>query len=266
MTPEASGHDLSEWLEELEASHRRLQALADPLDEGAVEKPSYCDEWSIADVLSHLGSGAEIFRAVLDAACAGRPAPGREVFEEVWGRWDAKSPAEKARQWEPADAGLLEALHSLSGDLRHDLRFTLGPMEVDAAGLARLRLSEHAVHTWDVAVALEPSARIPGSAVGLLVDGLGAIAGRAGRTDGSHRSWLLRTTEPARDVALLDTDRLALRVDPVTRAEAGKVDLELPAEELVRLVYGRLDDAHRGSLPVEQESVLHHLQRLFPGF
>jgi uncharacterized protein (TIGR03083 family) len=266
VTPEAAGHDLSEWLEELEASHRRLQALADPLDERAVEKPSYCDEWSIADVLSHVGSGAEIFQTVLDAACAGRPAPGREVFEEVWGRWDGRSPAEKARRWEPVDAAFLEALRSLTDDQRHDLRFTLGAMELDAAGLARLRLSEHAVHTWDVAVALEPSARIPGSATVLLVDGLEAIAGRAGRTDGSHRSWLLRTTEPARDVALLDADRLALRVDPVTRADDGTVDLELPAEELVRLVYGRLDDAHRRSLLVEQESVLHHLRHLFPGF
>lgn len=266
MTPEAEGHDLSEWLEELGASHRHLQALADGLDERAVEQPSYCDEWSIADVLSHLGSGAEIFQALLDAAYAGRPAPGHEVFEEVWARWDAMSPVEKSRHWQASDARLLEAMRTLTPAERHDLRFALGPMELDAAGLARLRLSEHAVHTWDVAVALDPSARIPGSAVALLLDGLGAVAGRAGRTDGSNRSWLLRTADPARDVALLDTERLALRVDPVTRADDRKLDLELPAEELVRLVYGRLDDEHRGSLPIEQEAVLHHLQHLFPGF
>lgn len=266
MTPEAAGHDLSEWLEELEASHRHLQALADPLDERAIGQPSYCDGWSIADVLSHLGSGAEIFEALLAAACAGRPAPGHDVFEEAWARWDAMNPAEKSRHWQTADATLLEAMGTLTADQRHDLRFTLGPMELDAAGLARLRLSEHAVHAWDVAVALDPSARIPSSAVALLLDGLGAIAERAGRTDGSNRSWLVRTAAPTRDVALLDTERLALRVDPATRADGRNLDLELPAEELVRLVYGRLDDEHRGSLPIEQESVLHHLQHLFPGF
>ncbi len=52
--------------------------------------------------------------------------------------------------------------------------------EQDLAGLARMRLSEHAVHTWDVVVALQPSAPVAPEAVDLLVDSLGAVAARTG--------------------------------------------------------------------------------------
>ena len=42
----------------LRSSHARLAAVAGPLTADEVTDPSYCDEWTIAQVLSHLGSGA----------------------------------------------------------------------------------------------------------------------------------------------------------------------------------------------------------------
>ena len=49
------------WIGALRHSHDRLQALVGPLDPGQLEQGSYASEWSIAQVLSHLGSQAEIF-------------------------------------------------------------------------------------------------------------------------------------------------------------------------------------------------------------
>ena len=51
----------------------------------------------------------------------------------------------------------------------------------DLDGLAAMRLSEHAVHTWDIAVALDPEATVSPEAVDLIVDTLPATASRAAK-------------------------------------------------------------------------------------
>ena len=75
----------------LRASVDRLHALASGLDDEQLVSPSYCDEWSIAQVLSHLGSQAEIFGAILDAALEERELPGPDAFPPVWDAWNSKS-------------------------------------------------------------------------------------------------------------------------------------------------------------------------------
>ena len=57
---------------------------------------------------------------------------------------------------------------------------------------------EHAVHTWDVAVALDPAATVAPDAVGLLVDTLGQFMGRAAKPDGVERRLRVSTTDPER--------------------------------------------------------------------
>ena len=60
------------WISALRHSHDRLQALVDPLGQDQLKQRSYASEWSIAQVLSHLGSGAEIFGLFLEAGLAGQ--------------------------------------------------------------------------------------------------------------------------------------------------------------------------------------------------
>ncbi len=52
--------------------------------------------------------------------------------------------------------------------------------------------------TWDVAVALDPAARVAPDAVGLLVDKLGQLAARSGKPDGRARRLHLSTSSPER--------------------------------------------------------------------
>ena len=108
-------------------------------------------------------------------------------------------------------------------------------------GRAR-RLNEHAVHSWDVDVTLEPSAVIPADAAAVIVDNLGLIAGFSGRAIGSTDKCVhVRTSEPVRDFALtLGADAVSL----TPCADPHAPDLELPADALIRLVYGRLDPDH----------------------
>src|ERR1700678_2693299 len=84
------------WISALRHSHDRLQAAAGPLDLAQLEQLSYASEWSIAQVLSHLGSQAEIFGLSRDAGLTGQDAPGREAFPPIWDVWNAKSPQAQA--------------------------------------------------------------------------------------------------------------------------------------------------------------------------
>ena len=57
----------SPWISALRHSHNSLRANVEPLGADRLRQGSYCSEWSIAQVLSHLGSGAEIFSLFLEA-------------------------------------------------------------------------------------------------------------------------------------------------------------------------------------------------------
>ena len=49
---------MEDWPAAAVSSHERLSRLVGQLGPDEVAGPSYCTEWSIAQVLSHLGSGA----------------------------------------------------------------------------------------------------------------------------------------------------------------------------------------------------------------
>ena len=249
------------WIGALRHSHDRLQALVEPLDLASLEQRSYASEWSIAQVLSHLGSGADIFALFLEAGLAGQDPPGRDAFVPVWNAWNAKDPQAQATDGLRADEAAVERFESLDPDQR-ELRLQVFGMDVDLIGLARMRVSEHAVHTWDVAVALDSSATVAPEAVGLLVDMVGQLAARSAKPDGKQRRIRVSTTDPERHFVLETGEAVSLTESD---GEEGLPELRLPAEAFVRLVYGRLGPHH--TPPVEADGVdLDELRQLFPGF
>jgi len=48
--------DPTPWISALRASHDRLAGIAGTLDADGLREQSYAKEWSVAQVLSHLGS------------------------------------------------------------------------------------------------------------------------------------------------------------------------------------------------------------------
>lgn len=237
------------------------------LDATGLRRPSYCADWSIAQVLSHLGSGAEIFKAMLDAVVAGEPTPGREAMPPIWDRWNGLSPEEQAEEFLSTDGQLVETLENL-GDRLDDLTFTFfGSMQLDAVGVLGMRLSEHAIHTWDVAVALDPAAVVDGDAVTLLVDRLPQMAGRMGKAEAAPDepdAVTVATTDPERHFTLTIGPDVQLAPDGTGGGTATL--LRLPAEAFLRLVYGRLDPAHTPPLDPAATGVIEGLRLVFPGF
>ncbi len=251
-----------QWIGALRHSHDALRANVEPLEEDRLRQRSYCSEWSIAQVLSHLGSGAEIFGLFLDAGLRGEQPPGPETFPPIWQAWNERSPQAQATDALAVDEALVKRLESLTPDEQAKIRLQLFGMDLDAVGLTKLRLGEHAVHSWDVAVALDPASTVEADAVTLLIDGLGSLIARAGRPAASPQTVHVTTTEPDRELSLETGEPVRLEA-----AQAGSDGprLKLPAEALIRLAYGRLDPDH--TPPVEADGVdLDDLRQVFPGF
>jgi len=237
-----------------------LRTTAEPLTEDQLRQRSYASEWSIAQVLSHLGSQAEIFELFLDAGLTGQDPPGMEQFQPIWEIWDGKEPQAQAADALRADDVTTARFESLTDDERARLRLKAFGRDLDVTAVAGMRLSEHAMHTWDVAVALDPAATVEPDAVALLVDTVGQVAPR-GKADGQHREVLITTTSPERHFLLETGETITLTPADGT----AKPGLELPAEALLRLVYGRLDPDR--TPPVEASGVdLDELRAIFPGF
>jgi uncharacterized protein (TIGR03083 family) len=246
-------------LDALHASAARLRGIVEPLNAEQVRQESYASKWSIADVMSHLGSGAVIQQARLDAALEGRDLAD-DFAQPIWDEWNARSPEAKTADGLTADRAFVERVEALTDDERERFHVTMGPLSADFAEFVGLRLNEHALHTWDIEVALEPTATVPVESARVVVDSLGLITQYTGKPAEHAHIMRLRTTHPARDFALtIGTDAVAL----AATEPAGVPDLELPAEALIRLAYGRLDPEH--TPPVKGDADLDDLRRTFPG-
>jgi uncharacterized protein (TIGR03083 family) len=250
----------------LRSSHARLAAVAGPLTAEEVTGPSYCDEWTIAQVLSHLGSGAEIFGLLLDAGLRGEDAPGPDQYQEIWSRWNGKSPQDQTRDAIAADGAFLDRLGGVDPAARESWRLTFFGGERGLGDLAQMRLGEHALHTWDVAVTRDGKATVPEDAVELIVDTLPGLASMIGKPASEPLRVHVTTYDPERHFQL-DAGPDGVRMSPAAPGPLppGDAELRLPAEAFVRLVYGRLGEDHPARVEtahVEPGT----LRGIFPGF
>ena len=103
-------------------------------------------------MLGHLGSGAEIALANLEANVAGAEPPGPENHPPIWERWNAMAPREVAQRFADADRRLVEAFEALDAEQLAEMRVKLPflPDPVDVATVVGFRLNEHTLHSWDV--------------------------------------------------------------------------------------------------------------------
>jgi uncharacterized protein (TIGR03083 family) len=247
----------------LRASHERLRALVEPLSAERLGQPSYCADWTIAQVLSHLGSQAELLDATFVALRDGDEPPSRESMPAVWDRWNALSPEEQRAGNLAVNEASVEHLEALGDDELDDLELSLfdGFLQVDVEGFAGLRLGEHAMHSWDVAVALDPTARLAPDATAILIDGIGPRAAMVGKPQGTKIRLRVDVTDPDRSFALLVGDEL--RVEAWADQDVAGT-LRLPAETFLRLAFGRL----RGSDDVQLDAddvTLDDVRAAFPG-
>jgi uncharacterized protein (TIGR03083 family) len=250
---------------ELRAIYDRLAARVPGLSADELTAQSGAQDWTLADVLSHLGSGAEIGRYPIVAAVdRAEDAPSNQ---DVWDRWNALPPAEQASGSVAANERLLSELEGLTPEQRASAQIDLGflPQPVPLATSLGMRLNETALHAWDVEVGLDPSAELSDESARLLLDHFAStmtfLLGFVGKAEGAP---------PAR-VAVAGTHSIVLDPEEGVRLEAGTdgatATFEGTPAAAVRLLSGRLTPEHTPEgVTVTGNVTLDDLRRVFPGY
>ena len=248
---------------ELRANHDRLRAHVEGLSADDLWAQSGAEKWTVADVLSHLGSGAEIARYTLLTALGVEG--DRPKNQDVWDRWNELSPDEQAAGFVESDARLVELYESLTADQRETTMVDLGflPAPVPLATPLAMRLNEQTLHGWDARVGADPTAALSDTAADLLLQhytgALGFTLGFIGKADRLDES----TRVAVGDFTIAITDRVTLE-GGTTGTTATYVG---PLEAAVRLLAGRLDPERTPlGVDVTGNVTLDALRRVFPGY
>jgi uncharacterized protein (TIGR03083 family) len=262
LTPAAA------WIGALHSSSRRLRALVTELSDAQLVRPSFASGWSVAQVLSHLGSGAEICGHLVRRGLDGdSSAPRPEEIESVWERFDAMSASEQRAAWLEADERHLGMLDAIDPARHGIVQIPYFSGLLDLASYGGYRLSEQTIHGWDVAVALDPSARLPHAEAQLLWERIDLVASRF------HNATALARLAPAR-IALELTDtgqRFSLHLTSELHlyprvATVPTTVVSGASDAVLRLVYGRNRPDDGLQVEVEGRATVNDLRALFPGY
>jgi uncharacterized protein (TIGR03083 family) len=254
-------------IDELRRGRDELARQVATFTEIDLARPSACADWDVSQVLSHLGSAAEIGVATLEAAVAGQDPPGQEANPPIWDRWNAMSRVERSSEWAEWTERNQSAFESLDDAALGALRvnYSFFPAPIDAVALAGMRLNEQALHHWDVASTFDRDATIPESAAELLIDrmpGMMRWAGHAEKWSGGHGRISITTTAPERAWTLRIAD--AVEIEETQSDEP--IGLTLPGETFIRLIAGRLRDADAVRVQAVGPATIADVAAMFPGF
>jgi uncharacterized protein (TIGR03083 family) len=251
----------------LRSEHDTLASIVPALSIEQLTGPSGASEWTVADVLSHLGSGAEITLAGFRAALGEAAVPAPDFNQSVWDRWNALSPQEQAGGWAGSDAALVTAFEAVPGQRHDDIKVNPGflPEPLPFASFAAMRLSEVAAHSWDIRAGLDPAAALAEPSALLLAEhlsgGLGFLLGFIAKPAAASEHAVIEISGTPYRFVLDDGARLTTESLPATATFAG------PLESAVRLAYGRLTPRHTpAGVEVTGNVSLDELRAVFPGF
>lgn len=251
----------------LRAEHEALVPVRAAFAPDQLKGPSGASEWTVAQVFSHLGSGAEIALAAFRAEIGEADAPGPDFNQSVWDRWNALSPEAQATGWEESDAAFVGAFEALTPEQHETIEINPGflPRPIPLATFAGMRLSEVAHHSWDIRVAADPAAGLTTGAADLLAEhlsgDLGFLLGFIAKPDVVGEPAVVEISgTPYR---LVVGDDIRLTTDPSTVTAV----FEGPLESAMRLLTGRLSPAHTpAGVKVTGNVTLDELRAAFPGF
>jgi uncharacterized protein (TIGR03083 family) len=248
---------------ELRSNHDRLAAFVDELDEAQLKSPSGAAEWTIADVLSHLGSGAEIQHHTISSALGVED----EVPENqaIWDHWNALPPTEQASAFVAADERLVSLYESLTPEQRSSLSVDMGflPAPVTVETPLAMRLNEQTLHGWDARVGVDPAAGLSNAGAELILGhyagAMSFLLGFVGKAD--QVSEPVRVAVGSHTIVIGDSVALEAGSDGATATYDG------PLEAAVRLVAGRLSPEHTpAAVEVTGNVTLDDLRKVFPGY
>jgi uncharacterized protein (TIGR03083 family) len=251
----------------LRARHDHLARRAGGLPAQVLSGPSGAADWTVAQVLSHLGSGAEIATAVAAAARAGDPVPGQEFNQGVWDRWNALGAAEQAAGFVERNDAFVALVESLSPAELDGTRVDLGflPAPLPLPSFLGMRLNEATLHGWDVDVAVDPDAELHDATAATLAehlaDGLGFLLAFASQPAKLAEPAVVAVAGSPYALVIGDQVRLTASAPAATATFSGSLGAAL------RLLAGRLKpDYTPPDVNVQGNVTLDELRVVFPGY
>ncbi|MFD4676450.1 maleylpyruvate isomerase family mycothiol-dependent enzyme [Lentzea sp. NPDC058450] len=247
----------------LRSEHDSLAALVRDLADEQLAAASGASEWTVAQALSHLGSGAEIGLAPI-ARAAGENVEAEEN-QTIWARWDASAPRTQAEGFLEHNTRWIETVEALTPEQRSELLVDLGflPEPVPLLTALGMRLNEVANHSWDVRVAFDEKAGVAPESATVLLE---LLSGPMGFLLG----FLAKPAEVATPVSVALPGAGLVIDDAVTvvdhAIESPSATFNGPAEAFIRLTSGRLKAPHDADVTVEGTLTLDDLRKVFPGF
>jgi uncharacterized protein (TIGR03083 family) len=253
---------VDQTIAELRAIHDRLAGRVSGLSADQLSTQSGAEDWTVADVLSHLGSGSEISRYPLVAAAgAAEDAPANQ---DVWDRWNALAPPDQAAAFVESDERLVATYEALSPQQRDSVEIDLGfmPQPLPVATTLGMRLNEAALHGWDVEVGLDPAATLSEASAALVAEHLS-----------STMTFLLGFVGKPGEVGpvRVGIGGYTIVIADAVGLEEGDADttatFQGPLEAAIRLLAGRLKPQHTADgVTVTGDVTLDDLRKVFPGY
>ncbi len=249
----------------LRTNHDELAKLVARLSPDDLARQSGASDWTVAQVLSHLGSGSELTRARLAPAVAGEATPEIDS-QSVWDRWNALAPEEQASGFLEHHEAVITLLEGLDEEQRKTLTVDLGflPEPSPLETFVGMRLNETSAHAWDVRVAFDPEAGLEATSADLV----------AAQLAGGLRFMLDFAAKPQE---LAEPVVLALGGYGISFGETVNLTVGTPGdatatfhgplEAAVRMLSGRLRPEHTpADVEVTGNVTLDDLRPVFPGY
>ncbi|WP_329406198.1 maleylpyruvate isomerase N-terminal domain-containing protein [Streptomyces sp. NBC_00704] len=233
--------DLLRLIDDRSHAFRAAISAAPSLD---VRVPT-CPEWTLYDLVKHLGEGRRVWAATV---AAGPDATGKAVPQ---GDWTAPREREDLPAWLAASTQLLlDALREAGPDRRCWTFWGRSQSPLTATGVARRQLHEIAVHTYDAQLTVGAAQPVPEE---VALDGVEEFLSTFGTTDVAWphepavvdyhategRSWRSRLSDDGSRLARLPAPGAQPAPDG-TPAVAADASMAGTASELVLALHGRI--------------------------
>ncbi|HLI29212.1 MAG TPA: maleylpyruvate isomerase family mycothiol-dependent enzyme [Chloroflexota bacterium] len=227
------------------AARREVTAIARHvrgLDDAGWDSSSWCEGWSVREVVAHLAEGVDRFTQQVRGALAGQPIEfamaERDARRQVV---KALPPAELINELKRRTGGFYEYLESLTPEQLTTPRVPMAAGLTAPLAIAYLRLQEPAIHRWDILAPTQPDATLDPDSAALLIDYVLGNASRQTRPEalaGLDATYHLQVEGPGGGRVIITCREGKATV--ARAADSGPVALTLSTEALVRLLWGRM--------------------------
>jgi hypothetical protein len=246
------------WLAALDSTSVGLRKIVQELPEEKLALPAFGRPggWSVAQVLSHLGSAAEICTTLVRRGAEGdlTPPTGDDA-KPVWATWDAMAGPEQREAWFEADQTHRDVLATVGKSIA--IPYFAGPLSLSE--YAGYRLSEQALHGWDIEVVLDRGATVRESE--LLWQRIDLVVSRFHDADTRKRLAPRTVTVPDGSLEITESE---LHLTGTKAENPGEAQLTGGREAVLRLFYGR--NRPEDGLQTAGDTTLDDFRQLFPGF